>query len=141
MTVSSGATLGGSGSIAGAVSIASGGFIAAGNSPGKLTLTGGLTIAPGGTLVAEINGTVAGTSYDQIDVTGTVTLTSAKLTLSLGYTPASSDSFILIANDGTDAIVGTAEELARRDDRRGRNRYVGHLHLQGQLSSAVPATT
>ena len=50
---------------------------------------------------------MAGTSYDQIDVTGTVTLTGAKLTLSLGYTPASGDSFILIANDGTDAIVGT----------------------------------
>ena len=107
VTVSSGATLGGSGSIAGAVSIASGGFIAAGNSPGKLTLTGGLTISAGGSLVAELNGTVAGTSYDQIDVTGTVTITGAKLTLSLGYTPTANDTFVLIANDGTDAIVGT----------------------------------
>ena len=52
---------------------------------------------------------MAGTSYDQIDVTGTVSIQSAKLTLSLGYTPNVGDSFILIVNDGTDAISGTVK--------------------------------
>ncbi|UEM24124.1 Ig-like domain-containing protein [Skermanella mucosa] len=112
VSVASGGTLGGTGTLAGAVSVASGGTIGAGNSPGTLTLNNGLTIASGGTLSAELDGTTAGTGYDQIVVTGTVTITGATLTLTAGFTPAQGDSFTLIDNDGSDLVTGTFSGLA-----------------------------
>src|SRR3546814_16629236 len=61
----------------GAVSVASGGSLAPGNSPGRLS-TGDLTLAAGSTLTVEIDGTAAGTEYDQIAVTGSVAVTGAR---------------------------------------------------------------
>ncbi|VVN83865.1 DUF4214 domain-containing protein [Pseudomonas fluorescens] len=113
VTVASGATLGGSGSIgtgstSGAVTVQSGGTLAAGNGVGTLTLHNGLTVAAGGTIAAQINGNTAGTGYDQIKVYGAVNLTGANLSINLSnFTPAVNDSFVLISNDGTDAITGT----------------------------------
>src|SRR5262249_35212763 len=48
-------------------------------------------------------------SYDQDNVTGTVTLGGATLNLTSfgGYVPQSGDIYILIANDGIDAVTGT----------------------------------
>jgi len=110
VTVKSGATLAGSGSIgtastSGAVTVQSGATLAPGDGVGSLALKNGLTVA--GTLAMELNSSTAGSGYDQIAVTGSVDLTSSSLTLSLGYTPASSDTFTLIDNDGSDAITGT----------------------------------
>ena len=105
-TVASGATLGGNGSISGAVSIASGGTLAPGNSPGIMS-TGNLSLAEGSSLSAEItgSGTVAGTDYDQVNVTGTVSLLG-NLTLTLtSYTPTPGQLIFLINNDLTDTIT------------------------------------
>src|SRR5207249_2319914 len=60
-----------------------------------------------GTFVVELNGTNAGTGYDQLNVTGAVNLASCALNISLGYAPASGDKFTIINNDGADAITGT----------------------------------
>jgi len=70
-TVQSGATLGGSGTIASAT-IEAGGTIDPGNSPGTLTLTNGLTWNGGGNYnwqIYDADGT-AGTDWDLIAVTG-----------------------------------------------------------------------
>jgi fibronectin-binding autotransporter adhesin len=73
-TVSSGTTLGGSGTI-GALTLASGGTLAAGNSPGILTASN-TTFASGSHIEFEINNAVgtAGTNWDQLAVDGTLTL-------------------------------------------------------------------
>src|SRR3546814_17642781 len=89
-----------------AVSVASGGSLAPGNSPGRLS-TGDLTLAAGSTLTVEIDGTAAGTEYDQIAVTGSVDVTGATLATTFGFTSVAGDSFVLIANDGAAAVVGT----------------------------------
>lgn len=108
-TVSGTGTLGGSGSV-GSITVASGGTLAPGNSPGILN-TGNVDLQSGSNLNMEINGTVAGTDYDQLNVTGTVTL-AGLLNVSLGYTPAVSDLLFILLNDGTDAVTGTFSGLA-----------------------------
>ena len=103
LTVNAGATVKGSGTT-GALTLA-GGILAPGNSPGILN-TGALSLG-GGTLALELNGATAGTGYDQINVTGTVSLSAnTAFTLTLGFTPAVNDIFVLINNDSTDAIAG-----------------------------------
>jgi hypothetical protein len=90
-----------------------------------LTLTGSLgvglvdltapsvTLASGSHLVIELGGTVPG-QYDQVHVHGTVDLGGATLDASLlnGFAPAANASFIIIDNDGTDAVTGTFAGLA-----------------------------
>jgi hypothetical protein len=58
----------------------------------------------GGVWVARINGPAPESQYDQLDIEGTVELGGLDLTGS--YQPQVGESFILIDNDGTDAIVG-----------------------------------
>ncbi|MEQ8334582.1 DUF4347 domain-containing protein [Nisaea sp.] len=110
-TVASGATLAGTSTFSTAVTVASGGTIAPGNSPGKIS-TGNLTLASGSTANMEIEGTVPGTGYDQIAVTGTVTISGATLSLTVTDIPAAGASYILIDNDGVDAVTGTFSGLA-----------------------------
>jgi autotransporter-associated beta strand protein len=110
-TVNSTATLGGTGSIAAPVAVNPGGTLNPGVavgilSTGNYTQTGNLTIE----IVNPISPATAGTDYDQLSVTGTVTLNpGATLTLAFvgsGQVPAET-IYTLIANDGIDAVVGT----------------------------------
>ncbi|PAW75796.1 MAG: hypothetical protein B9S32_17200 [Verrucomicrobia bacterium Tous-C9LFEB] len=94
VTVNSGGLLGGSGVISGSVTVNAGGYLAPGRSPGILTI-GTLTLNPGATTVMEVNGTTAGTQYDQIVITGTAAL-AGTLQLKFGYTPHAGDTFTLI---------------------------------------------
>lgn len=102
----------GSGTV-GSVSLADGAFIAPGASPGILN-TGNLTFVSGSTYEFELGGTTAGTGYDQINVTGTVTLGSGTLDVILhgGFKPTNGQKFTIIANDGSDAVSGTFTGLA-----------------------------
>lgn len=76
VSVASGATLGGSGSIAGATMIGSGGIHAPGNSPGVQAFTSALTYTDGSIFSWEIDRTkdqaIRGTGYDAVNVTGTL---------------------------------------------------------------------
>ena len=114
-TVNNGGTLGGNGET-GAVSVLSGGTLSAGHSPGILT-TGDLSLSSGAIFKEEIGGTTPGASgYDQIQVNGTVSLGGAALDVLLvnAFVPsgASTESFTLIDNDGTDAVTGQFAGLA-----------------------------
>ncbi len=72
--------------------------------------TGNLVFSNSGSLFMDINGTTPGASYDQINVTGTVALGSSKalnLRLASSFVPSLGQQFVLINNDGVDAISGT----------------------------------
>ncbi|HEV8268166.1 MAG TPA: hypothetical protein VGR00_08040 [Thermoanaerobaculia bacterium] len=105
-TVNAGATFGGTGNFnSESVLVNSGGILAPGQSPGILG-TGNLNLTPGSTFSVEINGPTVSTQYDQLNVTGTVTL-GGTLAVSLGYTPSAGTQFTVINNDGADAVTGT----------------------------------
>lgn len=89
------------------------GNVSPGQSPGILNVIGDFTFANDDTYTVEIGGITAGdtaTSHDQINVTGTVAIGS-NVALSLeafnGFVPAIGESFVIVNNDGTDAVTGT----------------------------------
>lgn len=94
------------------------GKLAPGHSPGCITAGAGLKEY--GTYEAELGGTTACTEYDQVKVTGTIDLGGTngnavgKLQLNLfnGFKPAAGNSFTLIDNDGSGAVVGTFAAMA-----------------------------
>jgi autotransporter-associated beta strand protein len=108
-TVFTGGTLDGIGAITGPVTVNAGGAIAAGNSIGAFSV-GSLSIA--GAMNAEVDLNFGGlAAADLLNVSGSVTLTAATLTLSI--TNATFDgsfnagTYVIVANDGTDAVAGT----------------------------------
>jgi autotransporter-associated beta strand protein len=108
-TVAGGKTLEGNGLVNGSATIL--GALAPGESTGQLTIAGSVSIS--GTLAEEINGNVAGTSYDQLVVTDNGALVSnvtlgGTLAITSSYTAAPSDVFWII-NDtsATGTLTGT----------------------------------
>jgi len=108
--VHSGATFGGDGT-AGPVRVRNGGTIAPGSllQSSALFRTGALTLDEGATLSLEIGGITAGAGYDQLLVTGTVSLGGANLSATLvnGFVPQANALFFVLANDNSDPITGT----------------------------------
>ena len=89
----------------------SSGTVAPGTSPG--TLNTGTLAFTGGTHAVELGGKAAG-EFDKLNVVGDVDLGSATdLSISLvnSFTPAVNDSFVIIDNDGTDAVKGSFKGL------------------------------
>ena len=84
------------------------GSLAPGSSPGILTSSNVALTATAGYFV-ELNGPNPGTGYDQLNVRGTNNLGSATLHLSAGagFAPFEGEEFVIINNDGSEAIVGT----------------------------------
>jgi CSLREA domain-containing protein len=114
-TVGGGATLGGTGTINSTKTLTvNDGVLAPGTSPGILN-TGNATLNSSSTFAVEIGGTTPGnlaTNHDQLNVTGTVSLGNATLNLSpLSFTPSAGQTFVIINNDGTDAVTGTFNGL------------------------------
>jgi autotransporter-associated beta strand protein len=109
--VSNGATLGGSGTVG---TIAASGNISPGTSPGILT-SSNVTFTSSGNFTVELTGPNPGVGgYDQLNVTGTVSLANATLMVVPAFaTPVSiGQKFIIINNDLSDAINGTFSGLA-----------------------------
>ena len=114
--VSAGATLGGTGTISGAVTVATGspgGTVCPGISAASTGIlnTGSVTFANNSYFTAQLNGTAAGTQYDQLNVTGTVNLNSCTLNATLGYNyaPAVNDTLTIIK--ATVSVSGTFNGL------------------------------
>jgi len=103
------ASLGGRGSVAGTLIVSGTLAIGAGNATGTLE-TGNLTFGAAGarSLGIDINGLTAGTNYDQASVSGTIDLTGASLSVVVGngFQPLLNDTFVILTNDGSDAITG-----------------------------------
>ena len=103
--------------------------VSPGNGPGVLT-TGGVDFGQGSTLRVELNGGSSGTGYDQLRVNASVKLSNASLVATLGYTPALGQEFVIVNNDGTDAVIGTFAGLAEGDSLLiGENRF--HITYRG----------
>ena len=102
VTVNTGGTLGGSGSVTGVTTVASGGTLAPGSSVGTLTFPNAVILAAGSTYAVEINGAA---SSDKVVVTGALAANGTiAVTLGTGYTPAV-DTVFDIADFGS--ISGT----------------------------------
>jgi hypothetical protein len=85
--------------------------IASGFAPGILA-TGSWTDVSGLTFSVQLNGTTAGSGYDVADVAGSVNLSAMTLDVSLGFTPGVGDEFVIIDNDGADAVVSNFNGIA-----------------------------
>jgi autotransporter-associated beta strand protein len=106
VTVNAGATLGGTGTT-GPVTLSPGAVVSPGGAAPGIQRVQDLAFAAGSSYVVQLNGPAAGTGYDQLDVTGSVSLNGATLNASLGFSPAPHDSLLIIKNDGTDPVIGT----------------------------------
>ena len=104
-------TLKGSGSFDGKVRVQ--GTFAPGNSPGIFS-TGDFELTATGTLESELGGSGLnpGVDYDQVDVTGTVTLAGSLDTILYSNITSTVDEFVIINNDGADSVIGTFVGLA-----------------------------
>ncbi len=92
-----------------------GGTLAPGSSPGCLTINGNYTLAAAGSLQIEIDGPTACTQYDRLIVNGTVNLAGSLSTiLAPAYVPTVGTEFLILDNDGSDAISGTFAGLPER---------------------------
>lgn len=89
-----------------------GGTVSPGTSPGLLG-SGNVTMSAGSMFKVDIFGTTAGTGYDQLNVTGTVSLSGVALSLNVSNSTPIGTQFIIIKNDGNDAVVGTFDSMAQ----------------------------
>jgi fibronectin-binding autotransporter adhesin len=140
--LASGQTLRGGGTVTGAVKASAGSSVAPGTPGGTddLVVNGSLTLGSGSILAARVNGKTAGTTHDQVVVTGAgvITLTGSTLTLTGGYAPAAGDVFTIIRNVPNAAITGTfANPLVPGDPlgRRDFGNYHANISYLGSLGS------
>ena len=95
ITISSGATLGGSGVIRGAVTNQSGGTLSLGTNFGTLAINGALTLNAGSTTILKGGRVIGGTTNDALTGISTLTL-GGRLVISLaGYPVQAGDTFQL----------------------------------------------
>lgn len=132
VTVAEGGLLGGSGVVTGATTIDTGGTLAPGNSPGLLTFDSDLTL--NGTTLLEIAGTDRGTTYDAINVGGTLTYGGA-LSFVFSTTLVGGESFALFTGaDGTSAPATTGQAVSVLLSGNG---YDGTLSRTGDVWSGT----
>ncbi|QYJ97010.1 hypothetical protein K0J45_16050 [Shewanella alkalitolerans] len=133
LTVENGAVIQGNGVISGDVVVKSGGNLSPGNSPGCLSVNN-LDYSAGGSLSAEIGGASACSQYDQLQVTGTVTLGgSLNATSYNAYVPVGGESYTIISNDATDPVSGIFTGLAEGNifSLAGKNMRISYLGDDG----------
>ncbi len=113
LTVNGGGTLRGHGTLAGNVTFdTTGGTLSPGVvGPGKLTVTGNSVLNGNTSVTVELNGSTAGTGYDQLSVDGNITLGNAILSLTLGYSPAVGDKLFILDKTSAGPIPDTFSNL------------------------------
>ncbi|MGV3485139.1 MAG: beta strand repeat-containing protein, partial [Planctomycetaceae bacterium] len=99
----------GSGVIQGTV-VSDGGTIGNADGPGALSIVGAYQQASRSDLRIELGGAVAGISYDQLNISGTVTL-AGELHVSVVENYLGNQAFTIIDNDGNDPVSGTFDGL------------------------------
>lgn len=89
-----GGSLSGFGTVTGSVAMGAASLIVGGTSPGILTINGNYTQALTTVVNIQLNGTTAGTQYDQLKITGTANLTAGgTLSGAYGFTPTNGQTF------------------------------------------------
>ncbi|CAN5529920.1 hypothetical protein BH11PLA2_BH11PLA2_50330 [soil metagenome] len=83
-----------------------------GNSPALVTHEGTVILNSSAKFVAELDGTTAGTQYDQLRIAGAVYLAGTlQVTLLNGFTPALGSQFRIVDNTSPFAVDGTFNNL------------------------------
>ena len=148
VSVSSGATLGGAGTVASISTNA--GNVSPGDSStltGILTTSGGATLDGGSTFTVTINGITAGTNYDQLATAGAINLANVTLNLSdPSFNPVPGQEFTIIHNTSGSAITTTFNGLAEggtiaADGHSFSITYTGGAGGQDVVLTAVNAPT
>ena len=113
VSLASGTTLGGTGTVAGPITAASGASIAPGDpvTGTSILTTYDLNLAAGSTFNVQFNSTTAGTGYDQLNSAGAVNLNGSQLSISGDITGTYGDKLVLINNDYADPVSGTFANL------------------------------
>jgi hypothetical protein len=109
LLTSDGGTVTGGGTVDGNLTFTSAGnALNPGTGPGRLMVTGNLSLNAGTALHIDLNGTAAGTAHDQLAVTGSVALVDATLSAAIGggYAPQFNDRLFILSNADGDAIIG-----------------------------------
>jgi fibronectin-binding autotransporter adhesin len=137
------AILGGTG-VVGRLSVQNNGTMNPGASPGVLS-SSNLFAANSSTLLFELDAPTAGSGYDQLNVSGTVSLGSGALALAVGFTPPHGTVFTIINNDGADAVSGTFGGLPEgatfsTNGLNFRISYIGGTGNDVTLTRFVPPT-
>jgi autotransporter-associated beta strand protein len=105
-------------------------------SAGTLSL-GNRTAVGSGTLTLTDGAAPGAGGYGQLNVTGIVTLTGSTLKLALGFTPAIGETFTIINNQGTNAIVGTFNNLSEGATLSGNGMTFRISYMGGSGNSVV----
>ncbi len=111
VTVNSGATLGGTGTISGAVTVNSGGTLTPGDGGTAIFNTGTLVLSSGSNLNIVLNGNTAGSGYSRVNVSGSATITGSNLNLS--GTRSAHDGAQLSVINTTNGLTGTFSGLVQ----------------------------
>ena len=113
VTVNPGAILGGTGGAVGSVSVPGGALSPGGTSGGTGVLNAGnVNFSSAAAFNVNLNGTTAGSGYDELSATATVAIaasTTLSVTLGTGFTPAVGNTFTIIQSSAP--ISGTFASL------------------------------
>jgi hypothetical protein len=109
-TIVNGGKLGGSGTTGG-VTNNTNGTIEPGLVAGTTHILNTGSLTGGGTYFFQLNGTTAGSGYDQLNTTGSINLTGSILNVGQGFTPTVGTNFTLIHNVNNTPITGTFSAL------------------------------
>lgn len=112
------------------------GTLELGNSAGKFTVSNGnISLTSSATAHFEINGTTAGTGYDQLVLTGTSTISLNNATLDLDINALAPGIYVLIDNQTSNLINGTFLGLADGASiSTGNPKYQAHLTYLGNAA-------
>lgn len=135
--VQGGAILHGSGTV-GKLKVDDESIVGPGNSPGCLN-SGDLTLQ--GAYEFELGGADPCTGYDQLKVTGAVNVTNGSVTVSTygNYKAKAGSKYVIIANDGSDAVTGTFKNVAEGATFKS-NGYVLRVSYKGGDGNDVQLT-
>jgi hypothetical protein len=117
-----------------------GGTLKPGDSPGVLVIQGNLTMTTDSVFQVELNGPFVGSSYDQLQVNGTVNLNGATLELQPGFAAAPGTAFLILVNDGTDPVVGTFAGLPEGAVFQAAGQYFSISYQAGSGNNDVVVT-
>jgi autotransporter-associated beta strand protein len=149
VAVSSGATLGGKGTV-GSIATTAAATVSPGDSPtatGVLTDSGPLTLDSSSSFDVAITGATVGTNYDQLAAGGAINLAGATLNVATGsFDPTPGEQFTIVDNTSGSAITGTFAGLAEgatltADGHDFAISYKGGSSGQDVVLTALPATT
>jgi MYXO-CTERM domain-containing protein len=138
VTVASGATLGGTGTT-GPVTVS--GIVNPGVAGPGVLHTGNTTFNLGSTFAVDLNGTTAGSGYDELFASGAVTLTGPTLAVAVGFPSATGNTYTILQSTGTlsGGFLGLGEGATFPSG--GRSFRINYAVNSVTLTDVTPAPT